>query len=149
MAYALFASRKLVLDGQLTNAQLQQTQRSNEQYNLATRETGLQEQLTSMNVSQSTELADLYDLLSSSSDSASRDSVNAQIKEKEAEYESELDKINKKIYDVSIKEQAIEMEVKKLDTEVTTLQQQLSAVEQAESQGISNAIPKFGGAGGR
>ena len=30
MGYALFAQRKLVLDGQLNNAQLQQTQRSNE-----------------------------------------------------------------------------------------------------------------------
>ncbi len=145
MGYALFASRKLVLDGELNNAQLQQTQRSNEQYNLATKTLSLQQQLTSMNVSQSQELAGLYEQLSNTQSSDGRDSINNQIKQKELEYEREVDDINRQIYQVSIKENAIEMEVKRLDTQVTTLQKQLEAVEEAEGQAIDRATPKFKG----
>ncbi len=145
MAYALFASRKLVLDGQLNNAQLQQTQRSNEQYNLATRNQNLQQQLTSMNVSQSGELAELYEQLSNATNTDERNSINAQIQQKELEYEKEIDDINRSIYEISIKENAIEMEVKRLDTQVTALQQQLQAVEEAEGAGIQRATPKYGG----
>ena len=93
MGYALFAQRKLVLDGQLNNAQLQQTQRSNEQYALATQTLSLQQQLTSMNASQSGELAQMYEDLSSSNDSTQRDQINNQIKAKEEAYEQEVDSI--------------------------------------------------------
>lgn len=147
MGYALFAQRKLVLDGELNNAQLQQTQRSNEQYALATQTLSLQQQLTSMNASQSNELADLYGKLASASNSSSRDSINAEIKQKEQEYEAEIDDINRQIYSVSVKENAIEMEVKRLDTMVTTLQKQLDAVEEAEGSAIDRATPKFNGVG--
>ena len=146
MGYALFAQRKLVLDGQLNNAQLQQTQRSNEQYALATQTLSLQQQLTSMNASQSNELAALYADLASA-DSDLRDSINAAINEKQAEFEAEVDGINRQIYQVSVKENAIEMEVKRLDTMVTTLQKQLEAVEEAEGSAIDRATPKFNGVG--
>ena len=147
MGYALFAQRKLVLDGELNSAQLKQTQRSNEQYALATHTLSLQQQLTSMSASQSGELADLYAELSEASGSDQRASINAEINEKEEEYEQEIDEINRKIYEVSVKENAIEMEVKRLDTMVTTLQEQLDAVEEAEGQAISRATPKFKGLG--
>jgi len=145
MSYALFASRKLVLDGELNNAQLQQTQRSDDQYELATQTLSLQQQLTSMNSSQSGELADLYQQLSSASSTDERTDINAEINAKEEEYEQEIDDINRQIYEVSVKENAVEMEVKRLDTMVTTLQQQEEAVEQAEGQGIQTATPKFSG----
>ena len=145
MGYALFASRKLVLDGQLNCVQLQQTQRSNEQYNLATRTLNLQQQLTSLNTAQSQELAELYGQLSEAADEDSRASINAQIQQKELEFEREIDDINREIYKVSVKENAIEMEVKRLDTQVTALQQQLEAVEEAEGQAIERATPKFKG----
>ena len=147
MGYALFAQRKIVLDGQLNNAQLQQTQRSNEQYALATQTLSLQQQLTSMNAAQSGELAELYGMLASTTNSNSRDSINAQIRQKEQEFEAEIDSINREIYEVSVKENAIEMEVKRLDTMVTTLQQQLEAVEEAEGSAIDRATPKFNGVG--
>ena len=147
MGYALFAQRKLVLDGQLNNAQLQQTQRSDEQFKLATRTTGLQQQLTSMNAAQSMELADLYEQLSAATDTAVRDSINNEIKKKELQFEKEIDAINREIYQISIKENAIEMEVKRLDTQVTALQNQLEATEQAEGGAIGRATPKFGGMG--
>ena len=146
MGYALFAQRKLVLDGQLNNAQLQQTQRSNEQYALATQTLSLQQQLTSMNASQSNELAALYADLASA-DSGMRDTINAVINQKQAEFEAEVDQINREIYQVSVKENAIEMEVKRLDTMVTTLQKQLEAVEEAEGSAIDRATPKFNGVG--
>ncbi|MCD7878571.1 MAG: hypothetical protein LUG16_01400, partial [Candidatus Gastranaerophilales bacterium] len=78
MGYALFAQRKVVLTGQINSVSLQQTQRSNEQYNLATRTLSLNQQLSSLQVSQSTELADLYASLSSANDSDTRASINAQ-----------------------------------------------------------------------
>lgn len=146
MGYALFAQRKLVLDGQLNNAQLQQTQRSNEQYALATQTLSLQQQLTSMNASQSNELAALYADLASA-DSGMRDTINAVINQKQAEFEAEVDQINREIYQVSVKENAIEMEVKRLDTMVTALQKQLEAVEEAEGSAIDRATPKFNGVG--
>ena len=147
MGYALFAQRKLVLDGQLNNAQLQQTQRSNEQYALATQTLSLQQQLTSMNASQSGELAALYEQLAEASGTEQRDRINAQIQQKQQEFEQEIDSINREIYEVSVKENAIEMEVKRLDTMVTTLQKQLEAVEEAEGSAIDRATPKFNGVG--
>lgn len=147
MGYALFAQRKLVLDGQLNSAQLQQTQRSNEQYALATQTLSLQQQLTSMNASQSGELAALYEQLAEASGTEQRDRINAQIQQKQQEFEQEIDSINREIYEVSVKENAIEMEVKRLDTMVTTLQKQLEAVEEAEGSAIDRATPKFNGVG--
>lgn len=146
MGYALFAQRKIVLDGELNSVQLQQTQRSNEQYALATKTLSLNQQLTSISAAQSSELADLYAQLSSS-DSDDRESINALINSKQQEFDAELDQINRQIYEVSVKENAIEMEVKRLDTMVTTLQQQLEAVEEAEGQAIDRATPKFNGVG--
>ena len=147
MGYALFAQRKLVLDGQLNNAQLQQTQRSNEQYKLATQTLSLQQQLTSLNAAQSTELAAMYEQLAEAGDDKARDSIQAKITAKEKSFEQEIDKINRDIYKVSVIENALEMEVKRLDTMVTALQKQLEAVEQAEGQAIDRATPKFKGVG--
>ena len=147
MGYALFAQRKLVLDGQLNSAQLQQTQRSNEQYALATQTLNLNQQLTSMSASQAGELAGLYEQLADADGTAQRDRINAQIQQKQQEYEQEVDSINREIYQVSVKENAIEMEVKRLDTMVTTLQKQLEAVEEAEGSAIDRATPKFNGVG--
>ena len=147
MGYALFAQRKLVLDGELNNAQLQQTQRSNEQYALATQTLSLQQQLTSMNASQSGELSALYEDLASASRTEARDKINSEIKSREEAYQQEIDSINRSIYEVSVKENAIEMEVKRLDTMVTALQKQLEAVEQAEGAAVDRATPKFGGVG--
>ena len=147
MGYALFAQRKLVLDGQLNSAQLQQTQRSNEQYALATQTLNLNQQLTSMSASQAGELAGLYEQLADADGTTQRDRINAQIQQKQQEYEQEVDSINREIYQVSVKENAIEMEVKRLDTMVTTLQKQLEAVEEAEGSAIDRATPKFNGVG--
>ena len=74
MGYALFASRKLVLDGQLNCVELQQTQRSNEQYNLATKTLSLQQQMSSIQAAQSEELAALYSDLSEADGTDARDS---------------------------------------------------------------------------
>ncbi len=145
MGYALFANRKLVVDGQLNNVQLQQTQRSNEQYKMATQTLSLQQQLTSMNASQSTQLAALYEDLAAAPDDATRAQIDSQIKAKELEYEKEIDNINREIYKVSVKENAIEMVVKRLDTQVTALQKQLEATEDAEGECINRATPKFRG----
>ena len=146
MGYALFAQRKLVLDSQLNSAQLQQTQRSNEQFALANNKLGLQRQLSALQVAQGTELAELYQELASA-DSSQRAQIEADIQTMEAAHAREQENINNQIYVVGIKENAIEMEVKALDTEVTALQKQLEAVEEAEGKAIDRATPKFNGVG--
>ncbi len=177
MGYALFAQRKIVLTSQLNSLTLQQTQRSNEQLNLATQTTSLQQQLSSMQAAQSLELADYYELLSYSNEegidsdfsekysdedidkkftseakelidrNANRESINAAISKKQNQFQSELDDINRQISQVSVKENAIEMEVKRLDTQVSAVQKELEAVNEAEGSAIDRATPKFNGVG--
>ena len=182
MGYALFAQRKVMLTGQLNMVQLQQTQRSNEQYLLATRTLSLQQQLSSLQSSQALELSEMYELLAAvgstgidstkidkdkkysaaaqtiintkyedtSSESAAeqcRAAINAEIKKLENKQQAELDDINREIYIVSVKENAIEMQVKSLDTQVSAIQKQLEAVEEAEGSAIDRATPKFKGVG--
>lgn len=147
MGYALFAQRKIVLDGQLNSVQLQQTQRSNEQYMLATDTLSLQQQLTSQQASQSSQLATLYEDLADAKNEAQRNQINAKISSMEEQFQNQNDDINRQIYQVSVKENAIELEVKRLDTMVTTLQKQLEAVEEAEGKAIDRATPKFNGVG--
>ena len=147
MSYALFAQRKLTLTGQLNCVSLQQTQRSNEQYQLATDTLSLQQQLSSIQASQAGELADLYGALASAGDTDERNKINAQIQQKEQEFKVELDAINREIYQTSVKENTLEMVVKRLDTQVTALQKELEAVEQAESAAIDRATTKFNGVG--
>ena len=147
MGYALFANRKIVLIGELNSVSLQQTQRSNEQFNLATKTLSLQQQMSSMQAAQSAELGDLYEQLSATGDSGQRARINAQINARQQQFDAELDQINRQIYLTSVKENAIEMEVKRLDTQVTALQKHLEAVEQAESGDIDRATPKFNGLG--
>ena len=145
MGYALFAARKQVLNSQLNSSQLQQTQRGNEQFALATTHTSLQQQVSSLGASQSSELASLYGNLSDTNDSDAKSIINADIKRKEEEFKTETDAINIQIYEISMKENANEMEVKRLDTVVTKLQSDLEAIEQAEGQGIERSVPKFSG----
>lgn len=147
MGYALFAQRKLVLDQQLNSAQLQQTQRSNEQYALATQTLGLQQQLSSLQAAQATELAAEYEKLAEITDADQREQINANISKLQNQHKAEQDSINRQVYQVGVQEKAIELEVKRLDTMVSVLQKQLEAVEEAEGQAIERATPKFSGLG--
>ncbi len=76
-----------------------------------------------------------------------REKINAEIEEMKNKQQNELGKINNKIYEVGVKENAIELEVKRLDTLVDSTQKQLEAVEQAEGKAIERAVPKFQGLG--
>ncbi len=147
MGYALFAQRKVVLDGQLNNAQLMQTMKSNEQFKLATQKLGKDQELGSLKTSQAQELAALYEDMANAGGEEQRQSIQAQISAMELQQEREIDAINREIYQISVQEQAIEMQVKRLDTVVTALQKQLEAVEEAEGQAIDRATPKFNGVG--
>ena len=147
MGYALFAQRKLVLTGSLNSVSLQQTQRSNEQYMLSTHTLSLQSQLSSMQAAQATELAERYEELAETTDSTERESINAMISSMQEGFKAELDVINRQIYQVGVKEQAIELEVKRLDTQYSSLEKQLEAVEEAEGEAIDRATPKFSGVG--
>ena len=147
MGYALFAQRKVELTGFMNSVSLQQTQRSNEQYLLATRTLSLNQQLTNITAAQSSQLSALYNSLASTNDSTARAQINDRITSLQNSFEQENSNINNQIYLTSVKEQAIELEVKRLDTQISSLQKQLSAVEEAESGAIDRATPKFKGVG--
>lgn len=152
MGYALFANRKIVVTSELNYASLMQTQRSNEQYKLATQTLSLQQKLTSLQANQSLELSKLYDQMAEldpdgDNYAAERQKINDKINAKEKEHDVEIDKINRQIYVVSVKEKSVELLVKRLDTQVTALQKQLEAIEQAEGGAIDRATPKFKGVG--
>ena len=147
MGYALFAQRKLVLDSQLNTCEMQQMMKANSQMQLATQELGLNQQQTSLKAAQALELSNLYGQLAETTDSDQRQQINDTIKQMELQQQNELDDITRQIYTVSVQEQALEVEVKRLDTKVTALQKQLEAVEQAEGKAIDRATPKFSGLG--
>ena len=147
MGYALFAQRKLVISGLINSVQLQQTQRSDEQMRLATNTISLQADITALQANQSYKLQDLYSELSSADDSSERESIQADIKEVQEEFEGEIAQINQKIYMISIKENALEMEVKRLDTRLEALKKQRDIIEKAEQDGIDKSTPKFSGLG--
>ena len=147
MGYALFAQKKLTLCGMLNSVQMQQSQRSDEQFRLSTKSLSLKNRISSIQAGQSAELAALYEELSSATDSTGRDQINIRIKGKEETFDAEINKINLEVNDVSNKENAIEMEVKRLDTKVTALQKQLDALKDAEGNGIDKSTPQFKGIG--
>lgn len=147
MGYALFSQRKLLLTSQLQSYQLQQTQRSNEQFIIATQQASLKQQLASLGASQAGELADLYEILADSDGSTERNSIQSIIKAKEEYFKQETDAINRQIYVISQKESALELEVKNLDTKVTKITKELETIEQAEQQGIERSMPHFSGLG--
>ncbi len=217
MGYALFAQNKVALTGRVNSISLMQTQRSNEQNALATEQLSLQQQLSSIQASQSQDLAEFYELLSHIKESKetvngvttttgtfdadylnsfkahdeavtdkngkqtvesvtdrnkdqysadakkliqaaldadgkyipeiTRENINATIKQKQSEFDAELADINNDIYQVSVKENVVEMEVKRLDTALTSAQKQLDAVIDAEGDAIEKATPKFSGNG--
>ena len=145
MGYALFAQRKLVLSGLITTVQLKQTQRSDEQLRLATNTSTMQAKITNLQVNQSDQLSKLYADLTSADDSDERAVVQADIDAVQAEFDGEIAEINQQIYMVSIKENAIEMEIKRLDTRLQALKKISESVEKAEGDAIDKSTPKFDG----
>ena len=103
--------------------------------------------ISNLQSSQSSELAKLYNDLAQASDSTERENINELIIEKENFFDAEIKKINNQIYQNSIKENAIEMEVKRLDTRITALQKELEKLTEAEGDGIEKSTPKFQGLG--
>ena len=145
MGYALFAQRKLLLEGLINNIQLQQTQRSNEQLRLSTNTANLQTEVSMLQSSQSTVLAGLYEKLASSKNETQTQAIQNQIKAQEAKNDSLIKKMEAQIQQTSIKENTINMEVKRLETRLTALQKILEKVEEAEKKGIEGAVPSFNG----
>lgn len=145
MGYALHSQNKLVLQTQLNATQLQQTQRMDEQTRLATNVNDMQQTLANYELSKSTDLQELYNDLVGATNDTQRDSIQAQIQRMQLEIDQETQQIQNEIYEVSRKENIIEREVKHLDTLISVYQSQLEAIQQAESSGIKNSIPKFTG----
>ena len=147
MAYALFAQEKVAIVSNLNTTQLKSTQRSAELNELATDTLNLQQKESSIQIAESTQLAALYEQLAEDDGSGNvdTDKINMQIKALEAAFDAERSEIERDIYKASVKENIIDMDVKRLDTEITELKEQLEAVKTAEGDGIKNSTPQFNG----
>ena len=93
MGYAVFAQRKVTLTGRINTISLQQTQRSNEQFVLATNTLSLQQELSSQQAAQSGQLAELYEKLAGTSNSDQRQSIQNEIRAIEERFKQENDEI--------------------------------------------------------
>ena len=142
MGYAVFAQRKVVLTSRLNSYQLQLMQMDDRQFALATDGTDLDMQLSSINQAQSTELSDLYKSLTGADNDDAKDEIRAQIEEVKNKYATWTEEINQENYELSQKENMIEMQKKRLETQITKISQELEAVEKAEQDGIQRANPK-------
>ncbi|MBQ4123187.1 hypothetical protein IJD44_05650 [bacterium] len=147
MGYAVFAQRKVVLTSRLNSYQLQLMQMDDRQFALATDGTDLDMQLSSINQAQSTELSDLYKSLTNADNDDAKDDIRAQIEEVKNKYATWTEEINQENYELSQKENMIEMQKKRLETQITKISQELEAVEKAEQDGIQRANPKYSGLG--
>lgn len=147
MGYAVFAQRKVVLTSRLNSYQLQLMQMDDRQFALATDGTDLDMQLSSINQAQSTELSDLYKSLTGADNDDAKDEIRAQIEEVKNKYATWTEEINQENYELSQKENMIEMQKKRLETQITKISQELEAVEKAEQDGIQRANPKYSGLG--
>lgn len=156
MGYSLFSQNKLALQSSQNFVQLHQTQRSQQQQTLAARTVNLQSKVSQLNIEKADQLQQRYNELTNlnkeeyATDDAYKeamDKIKTEINELQAQYEVAQGNVNKEINTVQAKEDSLELEIKRLDTKLSTLQKQYEAVEKAESDGIDKATPKFNGNG--
>ena len=126
---------------------MQQMQRADEQMQITTRALALKAQISSIQNAFEAELSPLYEQLAETSNPNIRKNINIRIGLIESDFAKEIDQINMILTNAIQKENTIEMQVKRLDTLVTTLQKQLEKIEEAEGIGIESTIPKFRGLG--
>ncbi len=147
MGYALFSQRKLLLTGLIATYQMQLAQRDDEQFTIATHQTNLKQQLSSLQASQSGELADLYEILADAEGTDQRNSINALIQARQNDFKVETDAIQREVTQVALKESAVEYEKKNLETKIEKMNKELEQIQQAEEKGIEGSTPKFSGLG--
>ena len=152
MGYAVFAQRKVVLTSRLNAYQLMEMQLDDQQYALATDQTQLQTQLSYINESQSSELSGLYESLTTLTtendpDGNDRAQINAQIESVKNTYSGYEEEINQQIYELSEKENRIEMEKNRLETQIAKVEKELETIEKSEASAIERANPQYDGVG--
>ena len=138
MGYVLFAHQQQVTGGLINSKNLALAQISDQRMVLASHTSTLQSQITSLTSRKADQTGDLYQQMTSADDSSARETVQAEIEKLETDFEAEIAKINLKIYNTSIKDQALEMQQKKEETILTALQKTLDNIEAA----LKNAIDK-------
>ena len=73
--------------------------------------------------------------------------LDLEIQQEENKKEKEISSLKSQIYSITTKENAIEMEVKRLDTTISAMTKQLDKIIEAEKTGIEKAVPSFNGQG--
>ena len=73
--------------------------------------------------------------------------IDLEIQKEENKKEKEIAALKNQTYSITAKENALEMEVKRLDTTLSAMQKQLEKIVEAEKTGIEKAAPSFNGQG--
>lgn len=154
MGYALFTCRKLMLQKRLNQVnyrQLAYQQKRNELVNqaaniemkLAARDMKYQQDM----LAKQTEI--FGDLTAGGGNSQISDDqmrlYETTMAQMETKYKSDTSIENMTLKSLSAQENVIDLEIKKLDTQVKEITTEMEGVEKAEENGIKNSTPKYGG----
>ena len=130
MGYAMFCSRKIMLVNQINDLQYRLTELTMKQQDLS--------QLSS---AYTTQAQSYYNFTTGQMDQAALDKAIADSSPNSGVNSFQDPEANLK--KISNAEKQIEMESKRLQTQLQAKQQELEAVEKGEEQGIKNATPKY------
>lgn len=144
--YAIFSIRKLTATSRLNAAQVQLMMLDDQQYAIATQKLDLQSELSAKRQASAEKQASMYEHLADASD-GEKDSINAEIAAAQKDAAAEEEVINQKTYALAKSENAIEVQKKALETQITKWSKELEQIEKAEADGIERANPKYSGLG--
>ena len=142
--YAIFSIRKLTATSRLNAAQVQLMKLDDQQYAIATQKLNLQSELSGERISNAQKLSEMYSSLAEASD---KDAAKAEISAEEQKQKEAEEKINQQTYSLAAQENAIELQKKALETQITKWSKELEVIEKAEADGIERANPKYSGLG--
>ena len=143
MGYALFSQNKLALNSTKSTIELQQAQRMNQNLQLAADKSAFQMDLSSSEQAIAEDKQEVYEAFAN--EEITKDDKENLINELDNELKILQEETNRELRTLEVKEAALQMEIKSLDTQHDAIAKQLEAVEQAEGEGIEQSTPKFSG----
>ena len=138
MAYQIFTLRKLMLTQKINTIGLKMMNIQFEKQNIQDELLGLYDEMSGYSGDTETTGRDINDVrsqygVSSGQSDSSEDNKNAALKHK--------------INEAQIKENRLDMIIKRLESQLTAAQNELQSVESQEGNAIKMSTPKYGGVG--
>ena len=156
MGYALFTARKLMLQNRLNQMNYRAMVLSQQQQNLAVQSaniqqiSGLRTSLTSIYTSQ--QMSDAYESLGENASESQIDTKVNQMQAMMEKYQAKQDALTSsdsaRLASIQVIDNQIDLEMKKIETEIKTTTAEMESVEKAEDSAIKAAAPKYSGGAG-